>query len=43
MSSPIPPRETLTVELSFAPPPPMAKVITDAFDGETVTIGLLKA
>jgi len=35
--------ETLTVELSFAPPPPMAKVIPDAFDGETVTIGLLKA
>ena len=30
--------ETLTVELSFAAPPPNARVISDTFDGETVTI-----
>jgi isoleucyl-tRNA synthetase len=35
--------ETLAVELNFAPPPASAKVLTDAFDGETVTIGLQKA
>jgi len=35
--------ETLTVELSFAGPPAQAKVISDAFEGETVTIALLKA
>ena len=35
--------ETLTVEMSFSSPPPDAKVITDTFDGETITIGLLKA
>lgn len=34
--------ETLTVELSFASAPVNAKLITDTFDGETVTIGLLK-
>ncbi|MEI7844269.1 MAG: isoleucine--tRNA ligase [Chloroflexota bacterium] len=34
--------ETLTVELSFSSSPPNAKVISDMFDGETVTIGLLK-
>ena len=34
--------ETLTIELSFASSPALAKVISDAFDGETVTIGLLK-
>jgi isoleucyl-tRNA synthetase len=35
--------ETLTVELNFADPPESAKVISDTFDGESVTIGLLKA
>jgi isoleucyl-tRNA synthetase len=35
--------ETLTVELSFASAPVQAKVISDTFDGETVTIGLFKA
>jgi isoleucyl-tRNA synthetase len=35
--------ETLTVELSFASPPAQAKVNSDAFEGETVTIALLKA
>jgi isoleucyl-tRNA synthetase len=35
--------ETLTVELSFGSPPADAKVVSDTFDGETVTIGLLKA
>jgi len=35
--------ETLTVELSFSGPPAQAKVISDTFEGETVTIALLKA
>ncbi|HEY3313571.1 MAG TPA: isoleucine--tRNA ligase [Anaerolineales bacterium] len=35
--------ETLAVELSFSAPPAGAKVISDGFDGETFTIGLLIA
>lgn len=35
--------ETLAVELSFGAKPANAKVISDSFDGETVTIALLKA
>ena len=35
--------ETLTVQLNFAAPPGIAQVLTDTFDGESVTIGLLKA
>jgi len=35
--------ETLTVELSFSGPPENSKIITDTFDGETVTIALLRA
>ena len=35
--------ETLTVELSFGNPPPDARVVSDSFDGETVTIALVKA
>jgi isoleucyl-tRNA synthetase len=34
--------ETLAVELSFGAKPEAAKVISDSFDGETVTIALLK-
>jgi isoleucyl-tRNA synthetase len=34
--------ETLTVALTFAAAPDDAKVISEAFDGETVVIGLLK-
>lgn len=34
--------ETLTVALTFAPAPADAKVLSEAFDGETVVIGLLK-
>jgi isoleucyl-tRNA synthetase len=35
--------ETLSVELTFAAAPTKAKVTSEAFDGETVIIGLLKA
>src|SRR5512133_565818 len=35
--------ETLTVSLSFAAAPENAKVMSEAFDGETVVIGLVKA
>jgi isoleucyl-tRNA synthetase len=35
--------ETLAVELSFAAPPENARLISDTFDGETITIALLKA
>jgi isoleucyl-tRNA synthetase len=35
--------DTLTVALTFGAPPADAKVLSEAFDGETVTIGLLKA
>jgi isoleucyl-tRNA synthetase len=35
--------ETLTVALTFAAAPAKAKVISEAFDGETVVIGLVKA
>lgn len=35
--------ETLTVELAFAPAPAHARVNEEAFDGEKVTFGLLKA
>jgi isoleucyl-tRNA synthetase len=35
--------ETLTVALAFAAIPSGAQVLNEAFDGETVTIGLLKA
>lgn len=35
--------ETLAVELSFGAKPAAAKVISDSFDGETVTIALIKA
>jgi isoleucyl-tRNA synthetase len=34
--------ETLTVELSFCEPVPESVIATDEFDGEKVTIGLLK-
>ena len=34
--------ETLTVDLSFAAAPKKANQITDTFEGETVTIGLMK-
>jgi isoleucyl-tRNA synthetase len=35
--------ETLTVELSFDPLPASAAMVADEFDGEKVTIGLVKA
>ena len=35
--------ETLTVELSFAAAPEGAKVVQETFDGEIVTIGIVKA
>lgn len=35
--------ETLTVKLSFATPPANASVVEDAFEGETVKVGLQKA
>ncbi|MBK6646598.1 MAG: isoleucine--tRNA ligase [Anaerolineales bacterium] len=34
--------ETLTVKLSFATPPANASVVEDAFEGETVKVGLVK-
>jgi isoleucyl-tRNA synthetase len=34
--------ETLTVELSFSDPAPESTSVTDEFDGEKVTIGLLQ-
>lgn len=35
--------ETLTVKLSFATPPANASVVEDAFEGETVKVGLVKS
>lgn len=35
--------ETLTVELNFGKAPAAAAVVSDEFDGEAITIGLLKA
>ena len=35
--------ETLTVKLSFATPPATASVVEDAFEGETVKVGLVKS
>jgi isoleucyl-tRNA synthetase len=35
--------ETLTVELNFADPVPGSAQVTDEFDGEKVTVGLVKA
>ncbi|MBU2609866.1 MAG: class I tRNA ligase family protein, partial [Chloroflexi bacterium] len=35
--------ETLTVELAFTPPPTGAASVEDEFDGEKMTIGLVKA
>ena len=35
--------ETLTVKLSFATPPVNASVVEDAFEGETVKVGLVKS
>ena len=35
--------ETLTVKLSFATPPASASVVEDAFEGETVKVGLVKS
>jgi isoleucyl-tRNA synthetase len=35
--------ETLTVDLFFTPAPAEAKMVDDAFDGEKVTVGLVKA
>lgn len=35
--------ETLTVELNFTVPPPAAPAVSDEFDGEKVTAGLVKA
>jgi hypothetical protein len=35
--------ETLTVELNFGKTPAAAAVVSDEFDGEAITIGLLKA
>ena len=35
--------ETLTVELSFSDPGPGSASVTDEFDGEKVTVGLIKA
>jgi isoleucyl-tRNA synthetase len=35
--------ETLALELSFADAPKNSKLISDTFDGETVTIALIKA
>ncbi len=35
--------ETLTIDLFFTPAPAEAKTNADAFDGETVTFGLVKA
>lgn len=35
--------ETLTVNLTFAAPPAHASVVEDAFEGETVKVGLLKS
>jgi isoleucyl-tRNA synthetase len=34
--------ETLTVELNYSDPVPECKVVTDEFDGEKVTVGLVK-
>lgn len=35
--------ETLTVDLQFMPPPADAFTASDSFDGETLTVGLVKA
>ncbi|MBL8064039.1 MAG: isoleucine--tRNA ligase [Anaerolineales bacterium] len=35
--------ETLTVKLSFATPPANASVVEDAFEGETLKVGLVKS
>jgi isoleucyl-tRNA synthetase len=35
--------ETLTVELNFADPVPGSAQVTDEFEGEKVTVGLVKA
>jgi hypothetical protein len=35
--------ETLTVELSFSEPVPGFTISTDEFDGEKVTVGLVKS
>jgi isoleucyl-tRNA synthetase len=35
--------ETLTVELNFTEPVPGSAIVTDEFDGEKATIGLVKA
>ncbi|HEY5269545.1 MAG TPA: DUF5915 domain-containing protein, partial [Anaerolineales bacterium] len=35
--------ETLTVELSYSDPGPGSASVTDEFDGEKVTVGLIKA
>jgi hypothetical protein len=35
--------ETLTTHLEFSTPPIEASVVEDAFEGETVKVGLVKA